>query len=111
MGKGNETCYKQQEEPGCLPCMSADYLFMGDSQEDGTIPILTMKDNVGKSIFADIVPEKGAIDFTIDQIVDNIDLLGYTDIIFKTDNEAVVNFVYSSDLFKNVRKAYLDETN
>ena len=31
--------------------------------------------------------------------------------IFKTDNEAVVNFVYSSDLFKNVRKAYLDETN
>ena len=30
--------------------------------------------------------------------------------IFKTDNEAVVKFVYSSELFKKVRKAYLNET-
>jgi phospholipid/cholesterol/gamma-HCH transport system ATP-binding protein len=30
--------------------------------------------------------------------------------IFKTDNEAVVNFVYSSNLFKKVRQAYLNET-
>ena len=31
--------------------------------------------------------------------------------IFKTDNEAVVDFVYSSNLFKKVREAYLNETN
>jgi phospholipid/cholesterol/gamma-HCH transport system ATP-binding protein len=30
--------------------------------------------------------------------------------IFKTDNEAVVKFVYSSELFKKVRPAYLNET-
>ncbi|MGB0879468.1 MAG: ABC transporter ATP-binding protein [Polaribacter sp.] len=30
--------------------------------------------------------------------------------IFKTDNEAIVNFVYSSNLFKKVKEAYLDET-
>jgi len=30
--------------------------------------------------------------------------------IFKTDNEAVINFVYSSELFKKVRAAYLNET-
>ena len=29
--------------------------------------------------------------------------------IFKTDNEAVTNFVYSSDLFKRVQKMYLEE--
>lgn len=29
--------------------------------------------------------------------------------IFKTDNEAVTNFVYSSDLFKRVQKMYVDE--
>ncbi|SEB80859.1 phospholipid/cholesterol/gamma-HCH transport system ATP-binding protein [Tenacibaculum sp. MAR_2009_124] len=29
--------------------------------------------------------------------------------IFKTDNEAIVNFVYSSNLFKKVRKAYLND--
>ena len=29
--------------------------------------------------------------------------------IFNTDNEAVTNFVYSSELFKKVRKMYLDK--
>ncbi|NNF85585.1 MAG: ABC transporter ATP-binding protein, partial [Winogradskyella sp.] len=29
--------------------------------------------------------------------------------IFKTDNDAVTNFVYSSELFKKVRKMYLEE--
>ena len=31
--------------------------------------------------------------------------------IFKTDNEAVTNFVYSSDLFKKVRQMYIQEQN
>ena len=34
---------------------------------------------------------------------------GSSDEIFKTDNEAVVDFVYSSNLFKKVRHAYLKE--
>jgi phospholipid/cholesterol/gamma-HCH transport system ATP-binding protein len=29
--------------------------------------------------------------------------------IFRTDNEAVVDFVYSSELFKKVREAVLSE--
>lgn len=35
---------------------------------------------------------------------------GTSEEIFKTDNEAVVSFVYSSNLFKKVREAYLKET-
>ena len=35
---------------------------------------------------------------------------GSSNEIFKTDNEAVVSFVYSSNLFKKVREAYLNET-
>jgi len=34
---------------------------------------------------------------------------GSKDNIFKTDNEVVTDFVYSSNLFKKVRKMYLDE--
>ena len=34
---------------------------------------------------------------------------GSNETIFKTDNEAVTNFVYSSELFKKVRKMYQDE--
>lgn len=36
---------------------------------------------------------------------------GSKDTIFQTDNEAVTDFVYSSELFKKVRKAYLEEFN
>ena len=31
--------------------------------------------------------------------------------IFKTDNEAITNFVYSSELYKKVRKVYLEDNN
>ncbi len=31
--------------------------------------------------------------------------------IFRTDNEAVTNFVYSSELFKKVRQMYIEERN
>jgi phospholipid/cholesterol/gamma-HCH transport system ATP-binding protein len=34
---------------------------------------------------------------------------GSKDTIFKTDNAAVTDFVYSSELFKKVRKMYIDE--
>ena len=34
---------------------------------------------------------------------------GNKDTIFKTDNEVVTDFVYSSNLFKKVRKMYLDD--
>ena len=34
---------------------------------------------------------------------------GNSEEIFKTDNKAVVSFVYSSELFKKVRKAYLND--
>ncbi|MBC3847578.1 ATP-binding cassette domain-containing protein [Winogradskyella echinorum] len=34
---------------------------------------------------------------------------GSKETIFRTDNEAVTNFVYSSELFKKVRKMYLEE--
>ena len=35
---------------------------------------------------------------------------GTSEDIFKTDNEAVVEFVYSSNLFKKVRETYSSET-
>ena len=34
---------------------------------------------------------------------------GSKETIFKTDNQAITDFVYSSELFKKVRKMYIDE--
>ena len=36
---------------------------------------------------------------------------GSKDTIFKTDNQSVTDFVYSSNLFKKVRRVYLEENN
>jgi phospholipid/cholesterol/gamma-HCH transport system ATP-binding protein len=36
-------------------------------------------------------------------------LAGTKEEIFKTDNQDVIDFVYSSNLFKKVREAYLKE--
>jgi phospholipid/cholesterol/gamma-HCH transport system ATP-binding protein len=30
--------------------------------------------------------------------------------IFKTDNEAITKFVYSSEMFKKIRKIYIEES-
>ena len=35
---------------------------------------------------------------------------GNKDTIFKTDNEAITKFVYSSEMFKKIRKIYIEES-
>ena len=82
-GKCREAkCLPTKTQPGAIPCISSDYMFMGDKQVPGTTPIITRKDNVSKTPFADIVPEKGAHDFTVNEIAYDMDTLGYTDVIF-----------------------------
>ena len=45
-GKSVERNYSASEhEPSCLPCFSADYLFLGEKDTEGTAPILTLKDD------------------------------------------------------------------
>ena len=77
-------------EPSCLPCFQADYMFLGEKDTEGTTPILTLKDDKQYSVFADVVPQKGAHDFVTKQILEDIDTTGFTDIIFKTDNEPAI---------------------
>ena len=85
--RGAERNLTASSGPGCIPCFSADYAFMGEQTTDGTTPILVLKDDTQKSVFAHVVPEKGANDFVVRQIVHDIELTGFTEVIFKTDNE------------------------
>ena len=63
---------------------------MGEKETDGTTPILTLKDDHQKSIFANVVPRKGVDEFTVKQILEDIDMTGITDCIFKTDSETPI---------------------
>ena len=111
MGKSHEACFKMVEKgEGCLPCISADYLFVGDKDLEGTTQILSVKDSKSKSVFANVVPKKGAIDFTIDEIVSDIDLLGYTDIMFKTDNEPSMTAIQDAVKRRRPHKTVLENS-
>ena len=59
-GKGQERNFIATDGPGCIPCFSADYAFMGEHTTEGTTPILVLKDDTQKSVFSYVVPEKGA---------------------------------------------------
>ena len=81
-GKALESkCLPTKVDVGAIPCISVDYMFMGVKEVEDTTPILTAHDNESKTSFADVVPQKGAIDFTVDKVVRNIDTLGYADVI------------------------------
>ena len=105
-GKNTERSFSATDGPGCLPCFSADYAFLGEESTDGTTPILVLKDDTQKSVFANVVPEKGANDFVVQQIVHDIELTGFTDVIFKTDNEPAMH-----NLQKAVKSARSHKTN
>ena len=67
-------------EKGCIPCVHADYIFMGEKDTSGTTPILVVKDDDTLSVFPDVVPEKGPNEFALTQIVEDIDMMGHTEI-------------------------------
>jgi hypothetical protein len=87
-GKGVErSSTSAGHQPGCIPCVCADYMFMGEKDTSGTTLILVVKDDDTKSYFPNVVPEKGVNAFVVEQVTKDIDLMGHTEILFKTDNE------------------------
>ncbi len=59
-GKSVErACKTAEHNTSALPTVHADYEFMGDYETDGTTPILVVKDDTQKSVFANVVPSKG----------------------------------------------------
>ena len=55
--------------------------------EKSGAPILIMKDNKSKAVFADVVPQKGINSYAIERMVQNLDILGYSRFILKRDQE------------------------
>ena len=64
--------------------------FFGEKEKSGTTPVLVVKDDDTESIFPNVVPEKGANEFTIDQINNDVDLMGHTSILFKTNEPSML---------------------
>ena len=49
--------------------------------------MLTIYEKTGKSIFGDVVVSKGASELATSRLVDYLDAMGYSRVVFKTDGE------------------------
>lgn len=93
---------------GCVPCVHFDYMFMGASDSDDCTPILVVMDDKTESVFANVVPSKGFNDFVIDIIMEDIDMMGHTEIILKADNEPSTLAVQDQVKAKRPHKTILE---
>eukprot|EP00972_Heterocapsa_arctica_P065712 9698338-Heterocapsa_arctica.AAC.1 len=78
-----------------MPCVCLDYCFLRDAEQAETLTCLVCRDADTKTVFADVCPKKGALEYSIDQALKNIKKLGYKWIALKTDQEpALVALAY-----------------
>ena len=103
-------CASEGRVPGVIQCIHADYLYMGSSEVEGTTPILVVKDDHTESVFANVVPSKGVNEYTVKQIVEDIDSTGHTSILFKTDNEPTVLAIQEQVKSRRPHKTVLENS-
>jgi hypothetical protein len=91
------------------PIISMDYAFLGikkgrskdeqamleeEAMKAGHTPQLVMHDSESKGIYAHAVARKGADEYLCRKVVEDLDNLGYKEVVFKSDQEpALCNFM------------------
>ena len=92
-GKGKSESHKRldAEKEHTIPTVSMDYCFMGQVDDDKTLPILGIRDHRHKVTYSHVVPSKGAKHpYSVGQVVHDIDQLGYSKMISKNDQEPAI---------------------
>ena len=87
-GVGHPHLSRKVRDEGEVPTIGADYHYMGTEGEEGTIPMLVIKDGYTKMIFDLVVTNKGANEYMVKRVKQILELLGYKKIILKSDQEA-----------------------
>ena len=60
---------------------------MGKQQEEGTVPMLAIKDAPSKVVFDMVVTAKGVNEYMVKRVMQSLDLLGHKRLILKSDQE------------------------
>ena len=75
-------------EQGSVPTVVFDYGFMGGKEDAEIASILVLRDVDTKMLFAHVVPRKGlASDHGVQQLLRDIERLGYPKMCLKSDGE------------------------
>ena len=85
--------HPKAEGQGGIPVISIDYAFMGSGQEDedgSQNPILVVEDDTSKAVMAHMLPRKGADEYAVERLKQDLGLLGYKRIVLKSDQEPAI---------------------
>ena len=94
MGKASSRPHREvNRENDTVQRVGFDYCFMAN-EEEANMPIMVVKDEKTKVLFAHAVPEKAKMTgYEIDRMVEDIDLLGHGKVIIKCDQESHLEVV------------------
>ena len=82
-----------------VPVVAADYGFLaGDPEEgpkEGLSPILVVRDKMGRSVFADMVSQKGLDEWAVRQMTNHVLSLGYPSVRLRSDGEPAIKALHA----------------
>ncbi|MCP2504859.1 MAG: hypothetical protein NLN65_06160 [Candidatus Poseidoniaceae archaeon] len=77
-----------------VPVLSMDYMFMNEKTDDYNFPILVLHDSESERAWAIFVKRKGNYsEYVSKRIAEIVNWLGYTKVVFKTDQEPAIKDV------------------
>ena len=81
-------------ETNDVPEIAFDHAFIRSSDEDENLAILVVKDRRTRLVFSHVVPRKGVVhDHSATQLLADLRLLGYNEVILKCDEEPALKAV------------------
>ena len=79
--------HNREEE---IPTVGVGYHYMGNEEEEGTVPFLCIKDADSKVIVDMVVMGKGVNTYVVNRVIQCLDLLGHKRLILKSDQEPAI---------------------
>ena len=113
-GKAKNPPHKRQKEnerEKRTPVISADYCFLGNEEDESQAPVWVMTDHETKAVFAYVCEQKGSESKgVVDQVVEDINKLGRTKVILKTDQEPAIRDVQRAVRDRRKHEAILENS-
>ena len=80
-----------------MPRVSADYCFLANEGEEGSLTVIVIKCQITRMIFAHVVMAKGRqFPDTVAELIRDLRRLGYKRVVFRTDQEPPIQAVISA---------------
>ena len=105
------TAAEAKRRTGRTPVISADYCFLGNEEGESQAPVWVMTDHETKAVFAYVCECKGSESKgVVDQVVEDINKLGRTKVILKTDQEPAIRDAQRAVRDKRKHEAILENS-